>query len=87
MRKTSFRFFFFCSAFGLLFGGLVAVRVTLAVFLGVLDGKAVLPRILDARGLLANLFSSLAAAGLWSFLTFRGKKRRKANLSHEVKDR
>ena len=71
MQKIKLRSAF--SFFGLMLGGLLLVRVILAVFLGLVDGEAVLPRILDGPGLLIALLSSLAATGLWSFLTFKGK--------------
>ncbi len=49
------------------------MRAVLFVFLGLLDGEAVLPRLLDGRGLLGHLVSSLLTAGLWCYLAFRGK--------------
>ena len=71
-RKPSKPLFFF-SALGLLLGGLLLMRAVLFVFLGLLDGEAVLPRLLDGRGLLGHLVSSLLTAGLWCYLAFRGK--------------
>ena len=69
MRKTKLRLAL--SFFGIMLGGLLLMRIILAVFLGLLDGEAVLPRIWDRRDLLIALLSSLAATGLWSFLSFR----------------
>ncbi len=71
LRKKPSKPLFFLSAFGLLFGGLMLARSILTIFLGLLDGGAVLPRLLDGPGLLGHLLSSLLIAGLWCFLAFR----------------
>ena len=63
----------FFSAFGLLFGGLLLVRVIGAVFLGLMDGNGVLHRILDWTSLAIGFISSLAVAGLWCQSIRRGE--------------
>ncbi len=59
------------SFFGLLFGGLLLVRLILAVLAGLADGGAVLGRFLDIPSLLGCFVSSLAVAGLWYYLALR----------------
>ena len=59
------------SFFGLLFGGLLLVRLILAVLAGLADGGAVLGRFFFIFFLLGCFVSSLALAGLWYYLALR----------------
>ncbi len=61
------------SFFGLMFGGLLLMRMILTVFIGIADGDAVLPRMLNVPDLLGKLFIALIVTGVWYVLTFRGK--------------
>ncbi len=61
------------SFFGLMLGGLLLMHMILTVFIGIADGDAVLPRMLNVPDLLGKLFMALIVTGVWYGLTFRGK--------------
>lgn len=71
MRKTKWRLVI--SFFGLMLGGVLLLHVILALLTGLLDGEAVLPRILNVPELLGKLFIALIVTALWYFLTFHRK--------------
>jgi len=71
MRKTKWRLVL--SFFGLMLGGVLLLHVILALLTGLLDGEAVLPRILNVPELLGKLFIALIVTALWYFLTFHRK--------------
>ena len=71
MRKTKLRLTL--SFFGLVLGGLLLLHVIFTLVLGLIDGEAVLPRLLNVPDLLGKLFTALAVTGLWYFLTFHRK--------------
>ena len=71
MRKTKLRTV--VSFFGLMLGGLLLLHVILVLLAGLLDGEAVLPRILNVPELLGKLFIALIVTALWYFLTFHRK--------------
>ena len=71
MQNTKLRLVF--SFFGLMLGGALLLHVILALLTGLLDGEALLPRILNIPQLLGKLFTALAVTGLWYFLTFHRK--------------
>ena len=71
MRKTKWRLVL--SFFGLILGGVLLLHVILALLTGLLDGEAVLPRILNVPELLGKLFIALIVTALWYFLTFHRK--------------
>ena len=61
------------SFFGLMLGGVLLLHVMLAVLTGLLDGEAVLPRILNVPELLGKLLIALVVTALWYMLTFHRK--------------
>lgn len=71
MRKTKWRLVL--SFFGLMLSGVLLLHVILALLTGLLDGEAVLPRILNVPELLGKLFIALIVTALWYFLTFHRK--------------
>lgn len=71
MRKTKWRLVL--SFFGLMLGGVLLLHMILALLTGLLDGEAVLPRILNVPELLGKLLIALIVTALWYFLTFHRK--------------
>lgn len=71
MRKTKLRMAL--SFFGLMLGGLLLIHVILTLAMGIIDGEAVLPRLLNGPELLGKLFITLIVTGLWYILTFHRK--------------
>ncbi len=71
MRNTKLRVVL--SFFGLMLGGLLLLHVLFTLLMGLLDGEAVLPRLLNVPDLLGKLFITLIVTGLWYFLTFHRK--------------
>ncbi len=71
MQKTKRRMVL--SFFGLMLGGVLLLHVILTLLAGLLDGEAVLPRILSVPELLGKLFIALAVTALWYLLTFHRK--------------
>ena len=71
MQKTKRRLVL--SFFGLMLGGVLLLHVIFALLAGLLDGEAVLPRILDVPELLGKLLIALIVTALWYFLTFHRK--------------
>ena len=72
MRKTKLRLTL--SFFGLMLGGLLLLHAITAVFMGIVDGEAVLPRLLNVPELLGKLSIALIVTGLWYFLFFHRKR-------------
>ncbi len=71
MQKTKRRLVL--SFFGLMLGGVLLLHVILALLTGLLDGEAVLPRILNVPELLGRLLIALIVTALWYLLTFHRK--------------
>ena len=61
------------SFFGLMLGGVLLLHVILVLLMGLIDGEAVLPRILNVPELLGKLLIALVVTALWYFLTFHRK--------------
>ena len=73
MRRRTEKIRLYLSAFLILFGGLCLVRLIAVLAAGLMDGEAVLPRLLSPKHLCFHLFLALFVALLWCYPALRRK--------------